>query len=732
MKTINNFGKSLMASALTLGIAAGMATSANAQVQTDPGFPFAKNRARLVVLLHGVTAKPAEDPAIKVGTSAHARHYWGFDFIKGLQGKTDELASIPGYSNNEVRMQVITPMANGAMRFKSTTREDWTPETTDTNAFDMAPICFPVNWNKSLPVGINTNQTLIKDYIRIMTKNKGADATMVMVNSRDGSKHLMPQVAETIEEIYASYTIAFGHLPEADQPQIYLVGHSFGGIVARAILANPTGGDLWGNKLTAIQRTKADFLRARVVLVQTLAAPHEGTIVKDPSRDVANYLMYNAYGPLYNILSNLNEWAEWIGEERTEAQLHADTRDLIKMALDGVSGTRDCLDDLTRMSEYNSGILNPSTARRTGSGPLVPIYTAGGRNPGGTHYDRNRALLGIGQTETSPIDVIDMFAKGSRSTKEAGGLNIIEGLFHIEGYGKEAKKPWGTATDPEGDRVAGPFAGVGPSVVRPIGLGWEPNKDRILDLVKRVLSGKPYVFGSSDQEWDNDGFNGWDSAHAYHLNASNYYRIYNRTLYGNMLPWDNDNHGSIMFNAANGLWIHNELIREAGPIVGPVGSRRSLWTANEVPAKPAKGIKLEILELKDMYNQLDLGGYDQADFKLRVRIGAVENSYNLPNNTQTVSTVPAMTITNFPSTIIPIRIDIIDRDDAINNDMGHMSPTVGNTSLFLYFDTRTGRIAGDVNGVAGETMSINPSWVSPIFWSTGAQVSSKIRITQIQ
>ncbi|MEI7985370.1 MAG: hypothetical protein WCI55_07050 [Armatimonadota bacterium] len=53
-------------------------------------FQLRKNRARLVVLLHGVTPEPLQSPEQKIVMSGHARHYWGYEFIKGLQGRLDE------------------------------------------------------------------------------------------------------------------------------------------------------------------------------------------------------------------------------------------------------------------------------------------------------------------------------------------------------------------------------------------------------------------------------------------------------------------------------------------------------------------------------------------------------------------------------------------------------------------------------------------------------------------
>jgi hypothetical protein len=693
----------------TLSAICGLVLTAGlAHAQAPTEFGFSKTRPRLVILLHGVTPEPLQDPDARIGQSGHARHYWGFDFIKGLQGRLDE-----------TEMRVITPKVGGTLRFKRTVKADWVPTTTDSSVWDYAPICFPVSWMTALPPNIENDQKLMRDHIRLLTKASGANTTMVMVNTRNGSKHLMPQVGETIDEIYMSYTVAFGDLPEAQQPQIYLVGHSFGGVIARAILANPAGGDLWGNKLTINQRLRADYLRRRVVLVQTLASPHEGTIVQDPSSDIADYIAKYGYA---QILSAINTYNFFARKGMTADQMRAKARDFVKLALDNVAGKRDCLADLTRMGEYNSGILKASTARRAEGGTLVPIYTSAGRNPGGTYFDQSRSVFFLGGYQWNPVSTIDLL-QGTRAAKEASALNLIQSLFHLEGYGRKGKMPWGQAEIAAGDRVAAPFQGVGPSTARSVSTPWFPTSATIKGVVDALLKGAPYTFGKSDGQWDSDGFLAWDSAHALHLPAINFYRVYDPAKYGGMLPWDNDNHGSIMFNPGNGAWIHNELIREAGPFVY-LGARRSVWNNTDVPKTPSNGIKVEVLEVKDTDNQLDT--VTQADFSLNLRVGATEQTINLKDNTQTVTGIPAFNLTNFAGTVIPIRIAVTERDTPDPNDLCVVSPTKGQSSMFLYFDTRTNRIFGDLNGNAGEIL--NSNW---IWWNTDARVYLKVRITRL-
>lgn len=683
------------------------------EIAAEPAFSFSPTRPKLVVLLHGVTPKPTEQPSQYIGASGHARYYWGYEFIKGLQGKL-----------HETHMRVVTPKIGGQFRMTTIDRTGWQPSTTDTNGLDLAPIFFPIAGFTNVTPQNQLDQNFIKGYISWMTGS--AENPMVMINTRNGANHLMPQTAETIEEIYHSYKNAFGSLPVDRQPQIYLVGHSFGGVIARAILANPTGADLYGNKLNIYQRQMADFLRQRVVAVQTIAAPHEGTLIGDPASDVADFISTYGYGPVNGIVQLLDFFAT---QDLTPEQTEAYTKEIIKGALDEVSGKRDCLEDLRRMPEYNAGILHPNTARRSANGALVPIYTGAGRNPGGTYFDDSRSVFYLGGSTWNPVSAFDLI-RGTRHSKNASALKLIESVLHNEGYGRLGKKPWGNAEFALGDKVASPMAGVGPTTARPLSQGFFPSNKVIFGAASELFDGKPYRTGIGDGEWDNDGFLAWDSAHGVHLSATNYFRAFDPLKYGSMLPWDVDNHGSIMFNPAVGAWIHNEVIRAAGPTVGLPGLRRSVWSSTDVPVQPNVNLKVELMRIEDAKNDLDLA--TGADFSVTTRIGDVESTKHLPNDTSifvpTSTTIPTWTHLNFRGSIIPIRIRVVERDNpnyGDPNDQCVASPTPGQTSLYVYFDTRTNRIIGDVQGDAGAIIDVKPVW-----WGVSNRVNMKIRITR--
>jgi hypothetical protein len=693
------------------GLAAIAPVQASAQ---DPGqtFKFSKDRPRLVVLLHGVTPKYTEDKEAGIGLSKHAQYYWGFDFIKGLQGRTEEDA-----------MHAFTPTISGQLNYKLLRREDWNYKTAPENGFELAPIY--VNTRLASAPGIGTSQTLMKQYLNLATRG-GAESTMVMVNTREGSKHFMPQLGETVDEIYRSYIAAFGHLEEKFQPQIYLVGHSFGGIIARGILANPTAPDLFGGTLTATQRQRCDFLRARVVLVKTLSSPHEGTPIPKMTQDVAKYLRTTGYNLVYSTLQSL-VYPPF--RNAAEPYIRAKTKETIQMALDAVSGERDCLEDLKRMSEYNTGILNPNTMRRrTGGTDLVPIYTANGRNPGDMYFSTTQSVFLLGGSTWNPWTNIDIASGYNRMAKQAMALTLIERLMRSQGYGKAQGFPWGRATNPLGDTVRSPMAGIGKpirSASTPLSLSAQDVKD----VAAAFFDGKPYGQTASDGEWDTDGFLGWDSGHALTLPGRNWYRVYAPAQYGGFLPWDIDNHGSMMFNVGVGLWINNELIRGAGPYVGASGNRVSGWTTTEMPTIPRYGVRVDFAELHDLDNNLDT--FTGADMTMTVRVGGVTQTWNAPNQTRTVTKIPSFTLTNFASPVIPIRVSVMERDrfeiSADPDDQCVVTPISNRTDLYVYYDVRTGRISGDVSGAQGDLIASQP-WNSSI----ANRVRLKFKVTRIQ
>jgi hypothetical protein len=676
----------LMACAGTVVIAA---TAPQAAMAQDTDITMSQTRPRLVVLMHGVTSEKQQAPEEGITTSKHARWYWGSSYITGVMGFPTEPA-----------FRVITPRTDGSMRLRTTPLGYWNHKTFTREATnELAPVIYPMSWLNGDLSGIATNPTEIKNYVRLMTKPGPNPVTAVMVTYRDGSKHLMPQTAQAIDQIYDTYKATFGHLAADAQPQIYLVGHSFGSIIARAIIANPTGGDLWGNKLTATQRSRADFIRRRTVFVNTIAGPHQGTPSPDYSGDIAAFIKstgktveQGAAG--IDAVMKIPPFS-WLG---VKLDFATKVRSGVAKAMDKIAGERECLQDLARVNEYNTGILKPDTARRGATGSLVPIYTMGGRNPGGLFYDRTRAPFVVGGLWL-PYSIIDLFG-GERHQSSAAFLIGIESLMHEAGYGLEGKRPYGTAKSADADQFTSPFKGIGPAAARPVSAGINLAYPPLISgVLWGVAKGNPTSVGA-DGENDSDGFVGIDSANAASLPGTNWYRLFNRGVYGGLNPWDLHNHESILHNSGTGLYLQNELIREAGPYVAS-GQRLSRWPFQGPAVRPNHNVKVEVLEVTDVLNNLDT--FSQADFRLTVKIAEVETSQNGPDNKKTVTNFKATAVSGIPTSVIPIKISVIERDDTDPNDYCSISGVAGRDNATLYFDTRTQTISGDVIALSGDT-----------------------------
>ena len=90
--------------------------------------------------------------------------------------------------------------------------------------------------------------------------------------------------------------------------------------------------------------------------------------------------------------------------------------------------------------------------------------------------------------------------------------------------------------------------------------------------------------------------------------------------------------------------------------------------------------------------------------------------------------MPEFALTNYPSTVIPIKIDVWERDthDPVSSpdDLCMVGREKAKSSLFLYYDTRTNQILGDHRAAGGDTMLVHPRWDSY------NRVFLKLRITQ--
>ncbi|WP_394793889.1 hypothetical protein [Armatimonas sp.] len=731
--------------------------------QEPKSFAFSPKRPRLVVLMHGVTNRPASAPYEGIDTPLHARWYWGMDLIQALMGapgrpqvKVIQYSENPAqdsssiYNDNPAYWSYAGTVVGGKVyppahdplvelefgpKHKIVLEPDEEPDPKDKPApkgtpapkETPAPSAFPKT--NLAPVILPYSNLLFlrhegaskaaqknpKAYVEAMFRQSDNPTTGVMVTFRDGSKHLMLQVGEAIDQIYDTYQRTFGHLSEPNQPQLYLVGHSFGGIVARAILTNPTGPDLFGKSLTADQRRKADFIRRRVVHVTTMGTPHTGTPMAEMCPDMDKVLKLGSAilpndaslkkHPVLNAIT-----PDFI--TRNLVELQGALTDAVKSA----GGDRDSLVDIKRMAEYNKGLLSPEKAVRV-DGSIVPFYTMGGRNPGGLFFDRKRAPFLTGG-KMRPHNFFDIM-EGERAATDAGSLYIIESLLHRMGYGAENTRPWGKTAIPEADIFGSPNKGVGSSIshaqIANVGVTvvWP---GLVAGTVYDVLTAGEYTF-TPDGENDTDGFCGFDSYSGLGVTGGVSKPWWWKGLYGSRfgarMPWDMDNHGSEMFNVGSGLWLHNELIRNAGPIAVQ-GSDLSTWAPNSTKnLAPTHSVTVTITEVHDVAGTLDkvdlpvLGEVGtEADFSVTVRIADKEETLKWDDGMRTTKKIKSSAKQGLPQSVIPICISVIDRDTGSPDDDCAISSVMGRDNIYVYFDTRTQRIYGDANGAAGEELTV--------------------------
>jgi hypothetical protein len=368
------------------------------------------------------------------------------------------------------------------------------------------------------------------------------------------------------------------------------------------------------------------------------------------------------------------------------------------------TGKRDCLEDLTRAAEYNTGILRPERATRGPGGWQIPIYTGSGRNPGGEYFERNRAPFLI-SGEYRPVTVTDIFS-GGRFGFEAAMLHLTQAVMHQQGYGKEGMKPWGTAFVPEADRMISAYVGTGATHARPLSAQLDLLPGVLASAIYQMAHGLPYRQGR-DYENDSDGFLAVDSGHGLGINGGAWYRTWN-SRYGSVMPWDNDNHGNICFNWGTGAWFHNEIIRKSGPFKIATNGALSDWPFEATPQLGNHNVKLEILEVHDVANDIDT--VTEADFSVYVKIMDKNWTTHCPNNTRTPKNVGTYSLGNLPTSVIPIRISVIERDNPPTdpNDFCTVGMAPGKDIHYMFFDTRTGRIVGRDFGVAhaGEIVTV--------------------------
>jgi hypothetical protein len=298
-------------------------------------FPFANNRPICVVLIHGITGFPdSATTTPRPGTLRHARYYWQPEFVRGLMGVTED----------------------------------------DPVTFTNSTLMRPSNWETA-----NCSNARISDHLMSATGKPDPARGFypflsVMFTYRDGSRPLANQTADVAAQIRQIYRSSFESWPAEKQPQLILLCHSGGGLVARTICSMPTslGGGRSGSfpldkpiiarSFNITEREDMNYVRRRTMYVTTLSTPHEGAQVAQVANQLGQYIQF----------------VPGIGETDPDAPILAELTPLNMLA-------------------YNRNQLHPSNCKRP-DGSLIPVYCIGGRAPGGPEYyaDPNQHDLDLG------------------------------------------------------------------------------------------------------------------------------------------------------------------------------------------------------------------------------------------------------------------------------------------------------------------------------------------------
>jgi hypothetical protein len=701
-------------------------------------FSFRPDQPKVMVLVHGITISEKMDlerkrkyaldhrdgntsgraailyPYEQTNTAAHMQFYWGYDFIRVLQGKaaSDDL--------------YFFPPVEGQERLKFT-RSTW-----DTH---QRPV-YPSKWTAAAAQqGTKNIAPLIFD--GRTEQPGGIPPVSVMVLYRDGAKSFIEQTEDVSSQLYDSYQHYFSNLPLDQQPAIYILGHSFGGITSRALLNNSRAVLSGQGHFDANFRKAADYIRDRTVLLNTLATPHLGSPV--PASTQKTHRQVTELADAIRNLDNIDRYIKTTTTIRRESFVTEDRNIImdnltsiannvkISESLDAfasqleevadyvITGDRPVLDDINNIRRIHDDFITEQHMRRT-DGSLIPVYTMTGSNPGSLFYLTERPLANFGgslwNARHSLLDIKDRYNNyGANKVAFESTFLAIQDI--LSGEDTWTRK----YTDFEfGDRFSS-------------------KSTDMLDMIVGCLHpeyGVGIGFGA-DQYFDSDGMVGFESGHALkafghpELNyfsanrewkvgnkkeRGSWYRLYGKN-YGITHPWDYDNHRSICFNTGTAAFIHNYLLQLAGPRV----AAGSFSTMDGLPAK--KGLKtsaitVEISKVKDIRGNID-PSLDEADFKASVKIGdrvwqggsVVEGEDevfkdNFQHGKPYVWTFGSKWIEN--STIVPVIIRIEDADENLYlaDDLCSANPACGREDIVLFVDTQNGQIYGDYEGVANK------------------------------
>lgn len=227
----------------------------------------------------------------------------------------------------------------------------------------------------------------------------------VFVGYRNGELGLVQQSKDAVKQLHSVLTWYEDQFNT--EPRVIVLAHSFGGLVSRFILSNPVAQQLAAPNVnpdnlffSASERGKADYIRDRTVYLITMGTPHQGSrfidAVEPLRRDInaaaTNQRTSEAAGRLIDLADNIPRLGSLV--RLVDPLARATVNELLRQL--GQVSTIGSIRDLTTSywRDVNRDVLVPSQMVRSDLTPIsgagkkvIPLYSVGGRSPGGTIFD---------------------------------------------------------------------------------------------------------------------------------------------------------------------------------------------------------------------------------------------------------------------------------------------------------------------------------------------------------
>lgn len=435
----------------------------------EPNFSPAARGARptLVVLIHGGTSAPQNDPSpfeppspagvpsTRPGNVGYSRFYWDFPFVRQALGGTGDLFTLPG---------------GQAGRLNAGT------------------------WKSSLTNNVIENQfAFASDPLPQQGRFTGMAAVLVRADGSIAIGRMAKTVLDEIRRLRARFETYAGR-----EPYVVLVGHSKGGLVTRYLMSIPAG-LVAGHDLSAEDEAFLRELRNDTRFVATVSSPHTGSPLADYGQEMREGVAA-AQGSIDAVWNAMRAAAQVV-----RISLPAQSPLNLMPTADLISSSDPDLGHLTTQfwNSMNNGALHPSRMVRS-DGSFIPAYLYGGRTAGDNFYSTQR------------FDGVDMasFASQMASANQTTRINAAAamGLMGLDwALHNVAGGDWGrirsagtAAKNLDLVRRAYPeYSLFGNTMSSP---------GETMFLIGKEGMPTYYLRNQTDRETDNDGMVGIDSA----------------------------------------------------------------------------------------------------------------------------------------------------------------------------------------------------------------------------